>query len=88
MKNKKNKLTTKELENLQAIISILTDLQYKIGSSEIAKNNLLQSYNVTKLDLRDMQVELKDKYGHVSIDVTDGSLTEIKEADEQADKKD
>ena len=88
MKNKKNKLTTKELENLQAKISILTDLQYKIGSSEIAKNNLLQSYNVTKLDLRDMQVELKDKYGRVSIDVTDGSLTEIKEADEQADKKD
>ena len=88
MKNKKNKLTTKELENLQAKISILTDLQYKIGSSEIAKNNLLQSYNVTKLDLRDMQVELKDKYGRVRIDVTDGSLTEIKEADEQADKKD
>ena len=58
------------------------------GSSEIAKNNLLQSYNVAKLGLRDMQVELKEKYGHVSIDVTDGSLTEIKEADEQTDKKD
>ena len=88
MKNKKNKLTTKELENLQAKINILTDLQYKIGNSEILKNNLLQSYSVAKLDLRDMQVELKDKYGRVSIDVTDGSLTEIKEADEQADKKD
>ena len=33
-------------------------------------------------------IEEEDKYGHVSIDVTDGSLTEIKEADEQADKKD
>ena len=88
MKKKKNKLTTKELENLQAKINILTDLQYKIGNSEILKNNLLQSYSVAKLDLRDMQVELKDKYGRVSIDVTDGSLTEIKEADEQADKKD
>ena len=88
MSKKATKITDKELEDLQAKISTINDLQYKIGSSEIAKNNLLQSYNVTKLDLRDMQVELKDKYGHVSIDVTDGSLTEIKEADEQADKKD
>tara|TARA_X000000368_G_scaffold417975_1_gene416009 strand:- start:2208 stop:2474 length:267 start_codon:yes stop_codon:yes gene_type:complete len=88
MSKKATKVTDKELENLQAKISTINDLQYKIGSSEIAKNNLLQSYNVAKLGLRDMQVELKEKYGHVSIDVTDGSLTEIKEADEQTDKKD
>ena len=88
MSKKATKITDKELEDLQAKISTINDLQYKIGSSEIAKNNLLQSYNVAKLGLRDMQVELKEKYGHVSIDVTDGSLTEIKEADEQTDKKD
>ena len=88
MSKKAKKVTDKELEDLQAKISTINDLQYKIGSSEIAKNNLLQSYNVAKLGLRDMQVELKEKYGHVSIDVTDGSLTEIKEADEQTDKKD
>ena len=34
------------------------------------------------------QGELKDKYGHVSIDIKGGDITEIKEADEQADKKD
>ena len=88
MNKKTKKITDKELENLQAKISILTDLQYKIGNSEILKNNLLQSYSVAKLDLRDIQVELKEKYGHVSIDVNNGSLTEIKEADEQTDKKD
>ena len=88
MSKKATKITDKELEDLQAKISTINDLQYKIGASEIAKNNLLQSYNVAKLGLRDMQVELKEKYGHVSIDVTDGSLTEIKEADEQVDKKD
>ena len=88
MSKKATKITDKELEDLQAKISTINDLQYKIGSSEIAKNNLLQSYNVAKSGLRDMQVELKEKYGHVSIDVTDGSLTEIKEADEQTDKKD
>ena len=87
MNKKTKKITDKELEDLQAKISILTDLQYKVGASEIEKNNLLQSYNVAKLNLRDMQVELKDKYGHVSINVTDGVLTEIKEADEQTDKK-
>jgi len=88
MNKKINKITDKELKDLQAKISILTDLQYKIGASEVEKNNLLQSYGVAKLNLRDMQVELKDKYGHVSINVTDGALTEIKEADEQTDKKD
>jgi len=88
MNKKINKITDKELKDLQAKINILTDLQYKIGASEVEKNNLLQSYGVAKLNLRDMQVELKDKYGHVSINVTDGALTEIKEADEQTDKKD
>ena len=88
MEKKTNKITDKELEDLQAKISILTDLQYKIGNSEIEKNNLLQSYSVAKLNLRDMQVELKDTYGHVSIDVNNGGLTEIKKADEQTDKKD
>ena len=88
MNKKTKKITDKELGDLQAKISILTDLQYKIGASEVEKNNLLQSYSVAKLNLRDMQVKLKDEYGHVSINVTDGALTEIKEADEQADKKD
>jgi hypothetical protein len=88
MNKKTKKITDKELGDLQAKISILTDLQYKIGASEVEKNNLLQSYSVAKLNLRDMQVELKDKYGHVSIDVKGGDITEIKEADEQTDKKD
>ena len=88
MNKKTKKITSKELEDLQAKISILSDLQYKVGASEIEKNNLLQSYSVARLNLRDMQVELKGKYGHVSINVKDGGLTKIKEADEQTDKKD
>ena len=44
--------------------------------------------NIIKVDENLYKVELKDKYGHVSINVTDGALTEIKEADEQTDKKD
>ena len=61
-------------------------MEKKIKKEQLEKLQKISS--VAKLDLRDMQVELKDKYGHVSIDVTNGSLTEIKEADEQADKKD
>ena len=42
MSKKTKKITDKELGDLQAKISILTDLQYKIGASEVEKNNLLQ----------------------------------------------
>ena len=84
----KNKITKEELEQLQAKISVLNNLQYKLGALAVDKNKVLKSFETVREELRSMQMKLKETYGNVSINVEDGSLTEIEETDEQADKKD
>jgi hypothetical protein len=84
----KKKITKEELEELQAKISVLNNLQYKLGALAVDQNKVLKAFDTVREELRTMQMGLKETYGNVSINVEDGSLTETKEADEQADKKD
>lgn len=84
----KKKITKEELEKLQAKISVLNNLQYKLGALAVDQNKVLKAFDTVREELRTMQMGLKETYGNVSINVEDGSLTETEEADEQADKKD
>ena len=84
----KKKITKEELEQLQAKISVLNNLQYKLGALAVDQNKVLKAFDTVREELRTMQMELKKTYGNVSINVEDGSLTETEETDEQADKKD
>jgi len=83
----KNKIKKEELEDLQAKVININNLQYKLGALEIEKNKVLQSYDVAKTELKTLQLALKEVYGGVSIDVNDGSIKKIEEVDEQTNKK-
>ena len=83
----KNKIKKEELEDLQAKVININNLQYKLGALEIEKNKVLQSYDVAKTELKTLQLALKEVYGGVSIDVNDGSIKKIQKADEHVDKK-
>ena len=84
----KKKITKEELEELQAKISVLNNLQYKLGALAVDQNKVLKAFDTVREELKTMQMGLKETYGNVSINVEDGSLTETKETDEQTDKKD
>ena len=84
----KKKITKEELEELQAKISVLNNLQYKLGALAVDQNKVLKAFDTVREELRTIQIGLKETYGNVSINVEDGSLTETEETDEQADKKD
>ena len=84
----KKKITKEELEELQAKISVLNNLQYKLGALAVDQKKVLKAFDTVREELRTMQMGLKETYGNVSINVEDGSLTETEETDEQADKKD
>ena len=83
----KNKIKKEELEDLQAKVININNLQYKLGALEIEKSKVLQSYDVAKTELKTLQLALKEVYGGVSIDINDGSIKKIQKADEQVDKK-
>ena len=84
----KKKITKEELEELQAKISVLNNLQYKLGALAVDQNKVLKAFDTVREELKTMQIGLKETYGNVSINVEDGSLTETEETDDQADKKD
>lgn len=84
----KKKIKKEELEDLQAKVININNLQYKLGALEIEKNKVLQSYDVAKTELKTLQLALKEIYGGVSIDVNDGSIKKLEKIDEQTNKKD
>ena len=84
----KKKITKEELENLQAKISVLNNLQYKLGALAVDKNKVLKAFDTVREEIRTMQMQLKETYGNVSINVDDGTITKTEKKDEQTDKKD
>tara|TARA_R100000541_G_C1841018_1_gene75906 strand:+ start:26 stop:280 length:255 start_codon:yes stop_codon:yes gene_type:complete len=80
------KIKKKELDALQAVISELNNIKLRIGDVETQKHQLLhRAAEIESTDLKKVQDELEETYGKVSINITDGAISEIKE--DESDKK-
>ncbi len=73
------KIKKKELDTLQAVISELNNIKLRIGDVETQKHLLLhKAAELEGTDLKKVQDELEETYGKVSINITDGTISEIK----------
>tara|TARA_R100000963_G_scaffold25808_1_gene17619 strand:+ start:64 stop:321 length:258 start_codon:yes stop_codon:yes gene_type:complete len=79
------KITKPELEELQVNIRNTNDFQMQIGNLEIQKASLLAGINKSRESLVQFQEKLKDKYGDVVINITNGNLKPRENG--EADKK-
>lgn len=82
-----SKIKKKELEKLQEVVKQLNKIQSQLGSIELQKHGLLHESAGLQDGLKKLQDELEEEYGQVTINLEDGSYTEITEEDE-SDKKD
>tara|TARA_Y100001938_G_C7787263_1_gene280809 strand:+ start:63 stop:335 length:273 start_codon:yes stop_codon:yes gene_type:complete len=82
------KITDKELENIQSKVKDIQAIEANIGRTEIAKMSMLEQVKLLQTDIQGIQVELEEKYGKVSVNLQDGTISEIPEEDGEADKKD
>ena len=82
------KITDKELENIQSKVKSIKAVEANIGRAEIAKMSMLEQVKLLQTDIQEIQVKLEEKYGKVSINLQDGTISEIPEEDGEADKKD
>ena len=82
------KITDKELENIQSKVQDIQAIEANIGRTEIAKMSMLEQVKLLQTDIQGIQVELEEKYGKVSVNLQDGTISEIPEEDGEADKKD
>lgn len=81
---KVEKITDEELKQLQDQVNQINNAQLRLGGIESQKHTLVHAINAMQKDVQDIQKVLEEKYGKVSINITDGTIQEIPEEDEQA----
>ena len=81
------KIKDEQLEELQGKLKMIDNIRMQVGTLENQKFAYLSQMASVQQELNSMQNDLQDEYGKVSINITDGTITELPEEDE-ADKKD
>ena len=84
-KAKATKVTKEELKEIQNLVQNINSAQMQVGQMEIDKANLLGLILNAKNQFNDVQLKLREKYGDVVVNVTDGSLKD--KEDEQVNKE-
>jgi len=86
---KAEKITDEQLETLQGKLQLIDRARLQVGTLENQKFQMLNQLGAVQKELVDMQNQLQEEYGKVSINIQDGTITEIPEEDDvEADKKD
>ena len=70
------KLTQEELKELQEAVNAMNSIQLQIGCLEAQKHELLHSMEEAKVKLAEVQKQLEEVYGQVSVDIQTGDIKE------------
>lgn len=80
------KITDEELKSVQSKVNLINQAQMQVGGLEVQKAVAIEQLKAAQQELQIIQKELEDKYGKVSVNLTDGTISEIPE--DETDKKD
>ena len=74
LKPKVDKISDEHLKELQEIINVINNLQFKIGQLEGQKHNLLHELGLGQKNVVDMQDRLSKEYGTFDVNIADGKI--------------
>ena len=74
-----NKITQKQLEELQGYVGKLNNAANQIGNLELQKHQINHAAAEVQSDLNKFQIKLEEKYGKVQINIQDGTFKPIEE---------
>ena len=80
------KVTDEELKSVQEKVALINQVQMQVGGFEVQKAMAIESLKARQQELQVIQTSLEEKYGKVSVNLQDGTISEIPE--DEADKKD
>ena len=80
------KVTDEELKSVQEKVALINQVQMQVGGLEVQKAMAIESLKARQQELQVIQTSLEEKYGKVSVNLQDGTISEIPE--DEADKKD
>ena len=84
LKPKADKISDKQLEQLQGLVSNINKIKFDIGTMEAQKHSLLHTLFQANESIMDLQKTFEKEYGTYDINIQDGT---INHKDEQTDKK-
>jgi len=73
------KITDEELKLIQEKVQEINNLQMQVGGLEIQKQMGVAQVTQAQGQLVELQKTLEEKYGKVSVNLTDGTIKEIEE---------
>ena len=71
------KIKDEQLEELQGKLKMIDGIRLQVGTLENQKFVYLNQMAAVQQELNKMQNDLQEEYGKVSINITDGTITEI-----------
>jgi len=80
------KVTDEELKSVQEKVALINQVQMQVGGLEVQKTIAIETLKARQQELQVIQTSLEEKYGKVSVNLQDGTISELPE--DEADKKD
>ena len=80
------KVTDEELKSVQEKVALINQFQMQVGGLEVQKAIGIESLKAAQQELQVIQTSLEETYGKVSVNLQDGTISELPE--DEADKKD
>lgn len=74
-----SKIKEDQLKKLQDLVGKSNNLQTQIGGLEIQKAAIVGEIFKNQSELQEFQKELEDEYGVISVNITNGEISEIEE---------
>ena len=79
LKPEVDKISDEHLKQLQEVINVVNNLQFKIGQLEGQKHNFLHELGLSQKKIVDMQDVFSKEYGTFDINVADGTINKKKD---------
>ena len=76
---KPEKITQEQLDKVQKVVNSINKTNFKIGSLEIEKHELMHSIAGLKDEMTLLQTEFEKEYGTYDINIQDGTINYPKE---------
>ena len=74
LKPKVDKISDEHLKELQVIVNIVNNIQFKVGQMEGQKHTLLHELGLSQKKIVEMQSKFSEEYGSFDINVLDGTI--------------
>ncbi len=74
-----SKITEEQLKQLQELVGKINNAKMELGNIELQRHDFLHQASIVQGELSEFQKTLEEEYGQVTINISDGEISEAKE---------